>query len=87
VKDKSARAKTQRVLVVKVDRENLRSYTYPIFVPDGLSVEKILEISKKFVNVGDFLIIGEKTFRRVRGGWREATDDDIAELVVSTISP
>jgi len=69
-----------KVLVVKVDRETLRSVSYPLFViksPD----ESILKQIAKGTNVGDFVIIGDKTYRRVRGGFREADDSDMAELI------
>lgn len=36
-------------------------------------------------NVGDFLIIEDEVYRRIWGGWREATDDDLAELLAAKL--
>lgn len=36
-------------------------------------------------NVGDFLIIKDEVYRRIRGGWRAATDDDMAELLAAKL--
>ena len=44
-----------------------------------------LEHIKGACNVGDFLIIEGKVYRRIRGGWREATDDDMAELLAAKL--
>lgn len=37
-----------------------------------------LETLKKLCNVGDFVELDGRLYRRVRGGFREATDDEAA---------
>lgn len=80
--------KTVRVEVVKVDKETLRHFKFPLFVPGNASEEEMLKAAKRGCNVGDFLILpNRKTFRRIRGGFREATEEDMAELVGSQLTP
>jgi hypothetical protein len=74
-----------RAEVVKVDRETLKHVRYPIFLPAGSSEERVLRSAMRACNVGDFLILNGKTYRRVRGGFRKATDEDMAELIGSQI--
>jgi hypothetical protein len=55
-------------------------------VPAGAGQEEILKIARKGANVGDFMILPNgKVFRRIRGGFREATNEDMAELISSQI--
>jgi len=78
------------VKVVKVDRRTLKQIKLPFYVPKmtrgSASDEEILDNCRKSVNVGDFVLLpNRKVYRRVRGGWREATDDDLAELITSEL--
>lgn len=76
---------TVRVEVVKVDRETLKHYKFPLFVPMG-SEEEMLKAAKRGCNVGDFVILpNRKAFRRIRGGFRKANEEDMAELVGSQL--
>jgi hypothetical protein len=46
----------------------------------------MLKVAKSGCNVGDVVILpGGKTFRRIRGGFRMATEEDMAELVTSQL--
>jgi hypothetical protein len=80
--------RTVRVDVVKVDRETLRHFKFPLFVPEKASEEEMLKAAKGGCNVGDFLVLpSRKTFRRIRGGFRVATEEDMAELIGSQLYP
>jgi hypothetical protein len=74
-----------RAEVIKVDKQTLKHTRYPVFMPSDRSEEEVLKFAMKAANLGDFLILGEKTFRRIRGGWRTATDEDLAELIGSQL--
>jgi hypothetical protein len=74
-----------RAEVIKVDKQTLKHTRYPVFMPSDHSEGEVLKFAMKAANVGDFLILGEKTFRRIRGGWRTATDEDLAELIGSQL--
>ena len=50
-----------------------------------ISLESPLRFVKAVCNVGDFLIIEGETYRRIRGGFRPATDDDLAELLAAKL--
>jgi hypothetical protein len=69
--------------VIKVDRLTLKHLKFPLLLPRG-SEEETLRAARKGCNVGDFLLMSEgKTYRRVRGGFRLATNDDMAELLAA----
>jgi len=75
-----------RAEVVKVDKDTLKYTKYPLFMPMGRSEEDVLRFATKACNVGDFLILPSgKKFRRIRGGFRETTEEDMAELVTSQL--
>jgi len=76
--------KLVRIKVIKVDGKTMNTNDYPTFVIEG-SEEQMLNSAKKSCNVGDFIIIGDKAFRRIRGGFRECTDDDLSELLASQL--
>ena len=84
---------TVMVEVVKIDEETGKSYSYkvpalrvPNTVPKGeVDYEFYLKHMKAACSVGDFLILESKTYRRIRGGWRAATDDDLAELLAAKL--
>jgi hypothetical protein len=72
--------------VFKVDKDTLKYVRHPLPVPAGAGQEEILKIARKGANVGDFMILPNgKVFRRIRGGFREATNEDMAELISSQI--
>ena len=72
--------------VFKVDKDTLKYVCHPLPVPAGAGQEEILKIARKGANVGDFMILPNgKVFRRIRGGFREATNEDLAELISSQI--
>lgn len=72
--------------VFKVDGETLKNFRHPLPVPAGASEEEMLKIARKGANVGDFAVLPNgKVFRRIRGGFREATSEDMAELIGSQI--
>ncbi len=70
--------------VIKVDKNTLKHLKFPLLLPRG-SEEETLRAARKGCNVGDFLIIDDKTYRRVHGGFRVATDDDTAELLAAQL--
>jgi hypothetical protein len=72
--------------VFKVDRDTLKYVRHPLPVPAGATEEEMLKIAKKGANVGDFIVLpNNKVFRRIRGGFKQATSDDLAELISSQI--
>jgi len=74
------------VKIVKVDREKLRSVSLTVKMKASKeNYDLILRILKSGVNVGDFVIIGDRVFRRVIGGFREASEEDLAELYASRL--
>lgn len=97
-----------KIEVIRVDKDTLKHFKYPLFVPYPVSVkfnsswtdndmdDQILESLKKGCNVGDFIIFPatiwktdqmkkKKVFRRIRGGFREANDEDMAELIATQL--
>ena len=75
--------------VYKIDRENYNTIHFKLPVPkkDYTSDWDILRLLKT-INVGDIVRLPSgKYYRRIRGKpyFREATEDDIAELVASQI--
>lgn len=70
--------------VIKVDRLTLKHLKFPLLLPRG-SEEEMLRAARKGCNVGDFLVLGDRTYRRIRGGFRPATDDDMAEFIASQL--
>jgi hypothetical protein len=68
--------------VIKVDRLTLKHLKFPLLLPRG-SEEEMLGAARKGCNVGDFLLMQGRTYRRVRGGFRLATNDDMAELLAA----
>ena len=72
--------------VFKVDTTTLKFVRHPLPVPAGISQEEMLKVAKKGANVGDFVILPEgKIFRRIRGGFREASNEDMSELIGATL--
>jgi len=70
--------------VIKVDRSTLKHLKFPLLLTRG-SEEEMLRAARKGCNVGDFLLMQERTYRRVLGGFRLATNDDMAELLAAQI--
>jgi len=68
--------------VIKVDKYTLKHLKFPLLLPRG-SEEEMLRAAGKGCNVGDFLLMQGRTYRRVRGGFRLATNDDMAELLAA----
>jgi len=68
--------------VIKVDRFTLKHLKFPLLLPRG-SEEETLRAARKGCNVGDFLLMSGRAYRRVRGGFRLATSDDMAELLAA----
>ena len=68
--------------VIKVDKYTLKHLKFSLLLPRG-SEEEMLRAARKGCNVGDFLLLQVRTYRRVRGGFRLATSDDIAELLAA----
>jgi len=78
--------KVMVVEVIKVDKETLKQHKFSLGVPrasEEMSDEEILKLVT--VNVGDFVRLPKAIYRRIRGGWRVATDDDLAELITSQL--
>jgi len=77
--------RTLIVTIVRADKDKLRSDK--IVMPIIASNErKALEILRKSCYVGDFVIFPSgKKYRRVKGGFRECTEEDEAELIASTL--
>lgn len=76
----------EEIVILIVDRITMNYIKYSLAVPRELEEEKQLDLIKKAVRVGSFVIIKDKTFRRVRGGFNLADDEDIAELLASSLS-
>jgi len=72
----------ENVEVIKVDKITLKHLKFPLLLPRG-SEEEMLRAARKGCNVGDFLLLRERAYRRVRGGFRLATNDDMAELLAA----
>ena len=70
--------------VIKVDKLTLKHLKFPLLLPRG-SEEEMLRAARKGCNVGDFLLMQGRTYRRVLGGFRLATDEDMAELLASQL--
>ena len=72
--------KRKKVLVVKVDSGTLKSFSISVTTvfPGEVSDDGILRVVKHLCNVGDFVIIGNKVYKRIRGGFRRATDEEEA---------
>jgi hypothetical protein len=87
-KEKLKNGSADLIEVFKVDGETLKNFRHPLPVPAGASEEEMLKIARKGANVGDFAVLPNgKVFRRIRGGFREATSEDMAELIGSQIKP
>ena len=74
----------EKAKVIKVGKATLKHLEFPIILPRG-SEEEMLRAARNGCNVGDFLLMGGKTYRRIRGGFMVATDDDMAELLASQL--
>lgn len=75
------------VEVVKIDRNTLKGLRFELSVPCIAPYDDEVVLKTIKVNVGDFVILPNgHVYRRIRGGWRKATDDDMAELVAIEIS-
>lgn len=82
------------VEIIKVDKNTLKhtKFNWDISVPvmEGESAgskfrEKVLTMVKS-CNVGDFVRFSDgAVYRRIVGGFREATSEDLAELITSEI--
>ena len=68
--------------VIKVDKYTLKHLKFPLVLPRG-SEDEMLGAARRGCNVGDFLLMSGNTYRRVRGGFRLATSDDMAELLAA----
>ena len=68
--------------VIKVDKHTLKHLKFSLLLPRG-SEEETLRAARKGCNVGDFLLVQGRAYRRVRGGFRLATSDDMAELLAA----
>ena len=75
---------SEKAEVIKVDKVTLKHLKFPLLLPRG-SEEEMLRAARNGCNVGDFLIIEGKTYRRIRGGFRLATDEDMAELLAAQL--
>ena len=79
------------VEVVKIDEETGKSYSHHIPIPRAIKGEKIFSDAQLPAsaglgcNVGDFLIVEGEVYRRIRGGMRPATDDELAELLAAKL--
>lgn len=75
--------------VVKIDKETGKSYSHhipiPLTMPLKVDHELYLKVMKTACNVGDFVVVEGKVYRRVRGGFNPATDDELAELLAAKL--
>ena len=74
----------EKAEVIKVDKVTLKHLKFPLILPRS-SEEETLRAARNGCNVGDFLQVSGKTYRRIRGGFRLATDEDMAELLASQL--
>ncbi len=75
-------SKNRVARIILIDRATGKSYEINIKVPPDIDIDKL----KPLCNVGDFIIIDNKIYRRVRGGFKEADEEDVAELVSSVLN-
>ncbi|GAH56842.1 unnamed protein product [marine sediment metagenome] len=68
----------------KIDEETGKSHSYHIPIPRSGKELAPLTL-KSACNVGDFIIVEDKVYRRVRGGFNPATDDELAELLAAKL--
>lgn len=72
------------VEIITVDKETLKTYSFSIRVPPPHF--DILDYIKRWARVGEFIRFPDgKVFRRIRGGFRFATDADLAELIAARL--
>jgi hypothetical protein len=85
---------TVSVDVIKVDRTTLNQYKINNIVVVTLGFSDALknEVGSlvqcmSLANVGDYVRFKESgnIYKRIRGGWRKPTDEDMAELVVAQL--
>jgi hypothetical protein len=85
-KERLKNGNADMIEVFKVDRDTLIYVRHPLPVPVGASQEEMLKIARKGANVGDFVILPDgKIFRRIRGGFRQASNEDMSELIGATL--
>lgn len=75
------------VRVIKIDRETLNTVTLTIKLPfriHKINDEKMLRCFER-VDVGDFVKIENRIYRKLKEGFRKATEEDLAELISSQI--
>ena len=81
------------VEIVKIDKETGKSYSYKVPYPRIMTLTDE-QVSQKFsstfykglgCNVGDFLIVENKVYRKIRGDMIPATDDELAELLAAKL--
>ena len=70
--------------VIKVDKYTLKHLKFSLLLPRS-SEEEMLRAAGRGCNVGDFLLMSGRTYRRVKGGFRLATNDDMAELLAAQL--
>jgi len=70
------------VEIVKVDRKTMKSVSYGIPVMPGPR-DVVMRRVERACNVGDFAIVRGEAYRRVRGGFRKATNEDMAEFIAA----
>lgn len=79
--------------VIKVDRNDFRQNKYTLtsimgahHQPGKSGDQKMLDSITKGVNVGDFVKLPNgNIYKRVRGGFKKTTDEDMAELITSQL--
>lgn len=80
---------TVLVEIVKIDEETGKSYSSHIPIPRPIPKEICANPRNIFwlpaCNVGDFIIVEDKIYRRIRGGIRATTDDELAELLAAKL--
>ena len=75
---------SEQAVVIKVGQKTLKNLKFPLLLPRG-SEEEMLRAARNGCNVGDFLQMSGKTYRRIRGGFILATSDDMAELLAAQL--
>ena len=80
--------KHAEVEVVIVDKDSLNSYRYvlPLIYPKKTDILDALSGLLKSIPVGAFIILENgEVYRRIKGGFRKANDNDMVELLTIQI--
>ena len=76
--------KNKTVKIIKIDVSLSRYTVMELLVPESVTIENS-KVLKAICNVGDFIEIDGKLYRRVKGGFKEANEDDMAMFLTAML--